>query len=144
MELDIAIKIAALLALLIIFLLAIYLIISLRSATKLIKEASVSLKSLTDDILRSLDGLGRDMKELKEKVIDSLNDFDHASNELSTSIEVIKSHADSIYNAFVPFSHLARVVYDRVAPPINTGSLVISAASKAINAFVNSIGKKKG
>ena len=143
MELDIALRLAALIALVVIIILGVFLIISLSSVNKLIRESASIIKKMSDDFSVSIKNLNSEMMELREKVVESLGIIDNASKQIAESFETIETQAKNVFNTIQPLNTLIKTVYNRIAPPLYSGSLVVSAASKAVNAFVNVFTKNK-
>ena len=143
MELDIAIRIAGLFAIIGVFVFAIFFIISFRAVTRLVEEVAESLKKLTVDVSVTLNDMSRDINELKLKVTESLEIIDGTSQQIASSFETLENQASTVYKSIQPFTVLFKLVYDRIAPPLNTSSLIVSAASKAVESFLGIVFKKK-
>lgn len=160
MELDIAIKILALVALATFIILAIYALVSINSFSKFLYELNLSLKSVTKDISsiktdvkKTLDDFAvvqseavkslRDIRDIKVKSIESMGEIDKAVVEIKDTTSVIKGNTDKVFNIFKPFENLSGQLYSKVAPPLIELSNIISALSKSASVFTAVLGRKK-
>ncbi|MCX7737047.1 MAG: hypothetical protein N2319_10070 [Candidatus Kapabacteria bacterium] len=143
MELDLVIKIAVIVTLLIFIVLSIYLIVTLGGTLKLLKESKSTIDNLANDLSSSLKSITADISELKVQMIQSLNNLDNVSKEVVDTTQRIEQEAKTVFNMFTPLNYLIKNFYDKVAPPVNFTASLISASSKAVATFVNLLGKKK-
>ncbi|MCX6154719.1 MAG: hypothetical protein NT007_11210 [Candidatus Kapabacteria bacterium] len=128
---NILIEIFATIALLAFVILTIYAMISLKNLVALMNDSRNSLIQITSD-----------MNQLKDKLIISLDSVNSATKQIESTVTHLESHADTILGAFDPFIKLTDIVYDKIAPPVTTVATIVSAASKAVSAFVNVLSKK--
>ena len=122
--------------------LVIALIVSIRSFIKLTKNVNTSLEILTSELSRSLTMITKDINVLKEKLVESLEALDKTSAQLSNSVTKIEKEANEVLGIFTPFKALANVAYSRIAPPVNKFSLMFSATTKALSAFIDGLAGK--
>lgn len=143
MELDLIIKIAVVITLLVFIILSIYLILTLGGTLKLLKESKNTLDNLAEDLSSSLKSITLDISELKNQMVQSLNNFDMVSKEVVETTKRVEEEAKTVFSMFTPLNDLLRNFYGKVAPPVNFTASLISASSKAIATFVNLLGGKK-
>lgn len=132
-----------LLGVLIFLVLTIFLVISITSFIKLTKNLNSSLEILTNEVSHSLSNITKDVNSLKEKLVESLDNMDQTAVQLSQSIQTIEKEANEVLGIFTPFKALINVAYSRIAPPVNRFSLMFSASTKALNAFIDGLAGKK-
>jgi hypothetical protein len=142
MEMDLILKIVAVIALLGFVVLSGYMIFSLNTAMKLIAKASVSIDVLSKELTKSMTKLTGDIEQLKDKVIESLENVDAATKQAVLTTQKIENEFDSVFNILQPFAHLIKNLYERIANPLTLTAGVITAASKAVTAFVNVFAKR--
>lgn len=143
MELDLIIKIAVVITLLVFIILSIYLILTLGGTLKLLKESKNTLDNLAEDLSSSLKSITLDISELKNQMVQSLNNFDMVSKEVVETTKRVEEEAKTVFSMFTPLNDLLRNFYGKVAPHVNFTASLISASSKAIATFVNLLGGKK-
>ncbi len=143
MELDLIIKIAVVVTLLVFIILSIYLIVTLGGTLKLLKETKITIDNLAEDLSSSLKSITADITELKNQMLQSLNNLDTVSKEVVDTTQRIEVEAKSFFEIFTPLNYLVKNFYEKVAPPVNFAASLISASSKAVATFVNLLGKKK-
>ncbi len=143
MELDLVIKIAVVITLLVFIILSVYLIITLGGTLKLLKESKTTIDILAKDLSSSLKSITADISELKTQMVESLNNIDNVTKEVVDTTQRIEEEAKNVFGMFVPLNNLIRNFYEKVAPPVNFTASLISASSKAVATFVNLLGKKK-
>ncbi|MBI5326063.1 MAG: DUF948 domain-containing protein [Ignavibacteriae bacterium] len=123
---DLALQIISLIALIAFIILAVYAVTSL-----------ISMRKLSDDATRSLDMLTKDVRELKEKLIESLENLDDTAKLIGISTQKMEEDVNSVTSILKPFNKLAADVYNKISPPIIQTATLISAISKAISVFAN-------
>jgi uncharacterized protein YoxC len=143
MELDLIIKIAVVITLLVFIILSVYLIVTLGGTLKLLKETKITLDNLAEDLSSSLKSITSDITELKNQMVQSLNNLDTVSKDVVDTTKRIEVEAKSFFEIFSPLNYLVKNFYEKVAPPVNFAASLISASSKAVATFVNLLGKKK-
>lgn len=143
MELDLIIKIVVVVTLLVFIILSLYLIITLGSTLKLLRESKITIDNLAEDLSSSLKSITADISELKTQIVQSLNNLDTVSRDVVQTTLRIEEETKTFLNMFTPLNSLIKNFYDKVAPPVNFTASLISASSKAVATFVNLLGKKK-
>jgi prefoldin subunit 5 len=136
-NLDIALKIAALAALIIFIFLAVYASVSLAKVINYLKDTSESLNKLSKELTNSLKKFNDDIYQLKEKLIESLQNLDKAADNITHTTNNIQNNVDSLVRVFAPFEGLINTVFTKIAPPLLTSAQFVSAASKAFTTFSN-------
>ncbi|MBM2816324.1 MAG: hypothetical protein HW421_3086 [Ignavibacteria bacterium] len=143
---DIALQILGIIALVVFIILAVFGIISLSK-----------LVHLTNDIHVSLDNLTRDFAEVNKKFIQALNDISEIKIKLNESLikidglsEELKLQASNVGNelapvlkATKPIAELLSYAFERIASPMMQTVTLVSAVSKAVNAFINKFSHNK-
>lgn len=142
MDIDFAIKIVAIIALLSVVALTIYVLFSLRTAKKILNDASNAMLNLTDEVSKSMKIITNDINDLKEQAIVSLKNFDDLSGQIQITTQKLEDEIGSITSFLRPFANLLGDLYYKIAPPINKAANYISATSKAINTFYSFFLKK--
>jgi len=140
MDLLVAIKIAAFLALIAFIVLSIFMIVSLGSVTKLLKEANSNLNVLSRKVVASIDEINQEFKSLNIKTKETLGNIDTVATNMGDTAQRIDNETEKISRTLQPFQHLIAQSYSRIAPPVNNATRSISAVSKAINTFFTYIG----
>ena len=142
MDLIFVIKIAGIIALFAFIILAVFLVISISSFIKLTKDVNASMQILSHEVSHSLKNITKDINELKDKILISLEVLDKTALQISDSTQKIEREANEVLNIFTPFKALANLAFERIAPPVNKFSLLFSATTKALNAFMNGLAGK--
>jgi uncharacterized protein YoxC len=140
MDLLVAIKIAAFLALIAFIVLSVFMMVSLGSVTKLLKETNVNLSFLSKKIVSSLDEMKIEIKSLNAKTQETLGNIDVVATNMGDTAQRIDRETEKIARTLDPFQRLISHSYDRIAPPVNNATRTISAVSKAVNTFFTYIG----
>jgi len=143
MDLSAILEIISLVAIVTFIVLAIFIIITLNSATKLIDEASKSLERLSSNLTESMKQIQIDMDDLKDRVGNSLYKFDRLADSLATTSEKVETEVDKYIQTISPLHNLIKNSYNRIALPISSSVITLSAIFKAINTFTNHFSKKK-
>ena len=142
MDLSAILEIVSLVAIITFIVLAIFIMITLNSATKLIDEASKSLERLSNNLSESMKQIQIDMDDLKDKVGHSLQKFDKLAGSLNSTTEKVENEVDKYINAISPIHNLIKYSFNKIAPPVSTTVITLSAVFKAINAFTSHLSKK--
>ncbi len=142
MDLTAILEIVSLVALITFIVLAIFIMITLNSATKLIDEASKSLERLSSNLSESMKQIQLDMDDLKDKVGHSLQNFDRLAGSLNSTTEKVETEVDKYIKTISPLYNLIKYSYNKIAPPVSSTAITISAVFKAINAFTSHLSKK--
>jgi uncharacterized protein YoxC len=143
MDLLVAIKVAAFLALIAFIVLAIFMMISLGSVTKLLKEANSNLNTLSRKLVLSLDEIKSELISLNVKTQETLGNIDVVANNLGDTAQRIDSETEKLSRTLQPFQNLIAQSYNRIAPPVENATRSISAVSKAVSTFFTYIGNSK-
>jgi uncharacterized protein YoxC len=143
MDLLVAIKVAAFLALIAFIVLAIFMMVSLGSVTKLLKEANSNLNSISRKLVVSLDDIKEELKSLNTKTQETLGNIDVVATNLGDAAQRIDSETEKLAKTLQPFQNLIAQSYSRIAPPVDNATRSISAVSKAITTFFTYIGNSK-
>ncbi len=142
MELDIFVKSAGIILLISLTILVIYLIFYFNSLNKIFKSTTEQIFQLSRSIQESLSDISKNIDSLKNKMEQTLGNLDSASIQIRKSFENINEKVDAIESIYKPFKELSYYVYQRVAPPLQTTSRVVSGIAKGINVFVDFLSKK--
>ncbi len=140
MDLLVGIKIAAFLALIAFIVLSIFMMVSLSSVTKLLKEANSDIKILSRKLVTSLDEMNVEIKSLNRKTQETLGNIDVVAGNLGDTSKRIDRETEKLAKTLDPFQDLIHRSYNRIAPPVNNATRTISAASKAVSTFLTYIG----
>jgi len=143
MDLLVAIKVAAFLALIAFIVLSIFMMISLGSVTKLLKEAKSNLNSISQKLILSLDEIKEELKSLNVKTQETLGNIDVVASNLGDTAQRIDSETEKLATTLRPFQDLIAQSYNRIAPPVEIATRSISALSKAVSTFFTYIGNSK-
>ncbi|MFA6570362.1 MAG: DUF948 domain-containing protein [Bacteroidota bacterium] len=129
---DIALTSVAIAALIVFIILAIYAIVSLSS-----------LKRLFEDTSSAMGKISKDVDELKNKMIVSLNLMDETTKQIAETTKCIEDDFNEVFDIFKPFKSLANELYYKIAPPILQAVNYVSATQKAISVFLSFFTKKE-
>jgi len=142
MEFDVILKVAGIVLLVALTFLVIYLIFYFNSLNKMIKSMTENIFQLSRSIQDTLADVSKDIDSLKEKLEVSLSNLDSTSVQIKKSFENIDQKVDALESIYKPFVELSEYVYQRVAPPLQTTSRIISGISKGVNVFVDILSRK--
>jgi len=142
MELDVILKVAATIFLTSLTIFVIYLIFYFNSLNKMIKSMTENILQFSRSIQETLADVSKKIDFLKEKIETSLDHLDSTSVQIKKSFENIDQKVDALEKIYKPFAELSEYVYQRVAPPLQTTSRIISGLSKGVNVFVDMLSRK--
>jgi hypothetical protein len=69
--------------------------------------------------------------------------FDRLADSLATTSEKVETEVDKYIQTISPLHNLIKNSYNRIALPISSSVITLSAIFKAINTFTNHFSKKK-
>lgn len=157
---EFALKVSALVALGAFTILAFILMIaitkivrSIRETTEVLREMGKNVSELKIKLIDSLNEINEvkdilnktlnGVNELKNKAVESFELIDGTTKEFGDAVWDIRKKADGILNMFSPFEKLFNHAFKKIAPSVLTTTGTISAFSKAISVFANMLSKKK-
>jgi len=140
---DTEFKVIAIIVIVLLGLMAVFLIIALKSLNKLLHDTATSITNMTVDLTKSVNRVTEDINELKDNLNKSLMSIDSATKQLTVTSKTIDDGFQRAFDVIEPVEQLVTNVYQRVAPPLNYLSLIISGGSKAAGAFINAFANRK-
>ncbi len=143
MEMDLALKILALTALIAFILLSIFAIVSLMGALKSMRELTQSIEKLAKQLDVSLKHIGNDFDEMKIRLSHSLDNFDITTKQVTSSAKSLQDGTEGILNTISSYTGLFNRLYDSISLPINDVILYSSAIRKAVTTFTGFFSGKK-
>ncbi len=106
---------------------------------KFIDSFRNDLSKLTGEV----NTLTRDVSDVKEKIIDTMDLADKVVAQSSNIVDNVKIQSDRLNDAINPLINLVNGFYHRIAPPVRQSAGVIAGVSKAINTFFDKTTQKK-
>ena len=123
--------------------LGLYLIFTLRKISNMLDVTEKNIKDLSVNLSGNLNKMTDDISELKDKVIESLDGVDNLTDQLVESTKSIDGQVNRLFNTLEPAEVLIKTVVHKIFPPVNQLASLITASSKALNAFLGVLTKKK-
>jgi len=100
-----------------------------------------SVQANLDQLTGSFAVAVKDIGEIKSQAVTSMQMIDKSAIEFIEVTNDIQEQIRTISGTFDPLIGLVNAVTERVSPPVMQMTGMISAASKAINAFVNRLSR---
>ncbi len=146
MELDIAIRIFALIALVSFIVLAIIASVFFGKTTRELSKLNEDLSKMSKELVSSFKNIDESVAEAKVALTRSLENFDQTSAEFKTSLAEIRSKSKSFLNSLDSMGKLIDGTRQKISPPVNEAASYLSATAKAVSTFLAVAGKfkKKG
>lgn len=155
---DIALKILAMVSMLLFIVMSTIAIISILKIVKFAELATQSLSNLDhdfkeikaktvelisglDDFKDKISGTLDELSILNKKAVTSLDHFNEMSVQITESVQHIESRADRLMNVLSPFEKMVVEVAGKINPAVHYTSTLISASTKALGAFANFLKK---
>ena len=142
---DEALKVIAIIALTSITVFVVFGIVFLSKTIKILSNSSRNLDKITENVtvlktrlmisLEEISETRKDIKELKEKSLEHLNHWKETSNKANHLIDNINNGVDNVIESIEPYERLISRSYNKIAPPIDKATSIVSALTKAIEAF---------
>lgn len=107
-------------------------------------KISKTLDALQDnfaELTTSFTKAVEDIGEIKDQAITSMQLIDKSAMEFIEVSNDVQEKIDRIAGTFDPLRNLVDALQARIAPPVMQMAGVVSAASKAVNAFVNRLSR---
>lgn len=108
---------------------------------KEMKESTVKTLDSMNELKPLLTESLEKMSDLQSKSIETLTNTDDTLISARTAMDNINSKIDKIDNIIMPFEMLAKNFYSKVAEPVNNTGKVVSAIFKAANMFASKFTK---
>ena len=144
MEMDLAIQIFAIAALIAFILLSIFAIVSLVGALRNMREVTQTIENLSKQLDVSLRHIRDDFDQITNRLGQSLDNFDSASRQIATTTKSLQEGTEGIIKTVSSYTGLFNRLYDKISLPINEAILYVSAIGKAVTTFTHFFsGKEK-
>ncbi len=150
MDLELALKIMALIALISITILAVFAMVSLSNFSSFLKETSKELTDFKKTVNKSLTEFRTDFEELKQRLQVSMTHFNESAGEMKLTSqkfrgtsEKLNEKIDRIDGIIKPVESLVQEVHGKVAPPARNLANFVGAVSKSVTVFADVLTKKK-
>jgi uncharacterized protein YoxC len=143
MDFPIDIRILIYVLVLAIVILAIYIVALMKKISSMLDSTTKSIDELSVNVNQTLRSIDTDFSELKSKLVNSLDDVDELTVNLTAATRELRSGINRVFNVVEPVEHLVDDVVGKVQPPLNQLATFVSASSKAVNTFLNILGKRK-
>lgn len=114
---------------------------SLRNFDKITENANV-LKTRVMISLEELSETNKELKEVKQKSIYTMEQWNETSKKTNDLIDNVNQGTKRIISTIEPYERLVDRSYHKIAPPIDKATSVISALSKAISVFSSKLSSK--
>jgi hypothetical protein len=132
----------AVLGLILAVIVSLFLILSLRSLTKLLQESTNSITILTKDVSKNLTTLTNDFTELKVKISETLDGVNIATKQLTNTAQNLDNEVQKANDIINTVSSLVNLVSHKIYPPLNYAATLVSASTKAVSTFVEFFSRK--
>ena len=143
MEMTLELRILAYAVVVIFAGLALFLILTLKKLHNLLEVTADNIEELSDNVSKSLNRLTDDIDDIKVKVFKSLDGVDQLTENLTEATQNMDSGLGKVFNTLEPLGRLIDTFVNKVYPPVNQLASLITASSKALNAFLGVLTKKK-
>ncbi len=114
---------------------------SLRNFDKITENANV-LKTRVMISLEELSETNKELKEIKQKSIYTMEQWNETSKKTNDLIDNVNNGTKRIISTIEPYERLVDRSYNKIAPPIDKATSVISALSKAVSVFSSKLSSK--
>jgi len=135
MDMDIALKIVALTALIAFILLSVFAIIFLVGALKSMREVTQTIERLSKQLDISLRQIRDDFDQITSRLGQSLDNFDIASRQIASTTKSLQDNTEGVFKTMSSYTGLFNRLYDKIALPVNEVILYASAIGKAVKTF---------
>ena len=135
MEMDLALKIFAIAAMLAFIILAVFAIVSLVGALRNMSEVTQSIENLSKQLDISLKHIRDDFDQITIRLGQSLDNFDSASRQIATATKSLQEGTEGIIKTVSSYTGLFNRLYDSISLPVNEIILYSSAIGKAVSVF---------
>lgn len=142
---DEALKVIAIIALTSITVFVVFGIVFLSKTIKILSDASKNIDKVTENIivlksrlmisLEEISETRNDIKELKEKSLENLEHWKETSTKANHLIDNVNGGANKVIESIEPYERLINRSYNKIAPPIDKATSIVSALTKAIEVF---------
>lgn len=149
---DETLKVIAIIALTSISVFVVFGIVFISKTIKILTNTSKNMDKITENVtvlktrlmisLEEVSETRRDMKELKEKSLENLNHWKETSSKTNNLIDNVNSGVSSVIDSIEPYERLINRSYNKIAPPIDKATTIVSAFAKAIEAFGSKLKSK--
>jgi len=143
MNLPIDIRILIYVLVLAIVVLVGYLIYFFKKISVLLDDTVNSIDKLSKDVHDTLNSIDTDISDLKKRVDVSLDGIDELTGNLVDVTKNLNQGVQRTFNVIEPVENLVNDVVGKVQPPIHQLATFVSASSKAVNTFLDFLGRKK-
>lgn len=120
-----------------------YLIYFFKRISLLLNETTKSIDKLSQDVHDTLSSIDTDFSELKKRVDVSLDGIDELTGNLVDTTKNLNQGVQRTFNVIEPVEKLVNDVVSKVQPPAHQFATFVSASSKAVNTFLDFLGRKK-
>ncbi|MFP4528750.1 MAG: hypothetical protein ACLFQX_09385 [Candidatus Kapaibacterium sp.] len=142
---DIALRIAGLVALGAFTVLAVIMMVVFIAAKDYLKRCTDSIKQASDNIAKMREKLSDsldDFREVKDRSLITLDNVRESSEQFRISARKFDEKTEMVAKMIRPYEDLSEKVYNKIERPVKEVATVVSATSKAISTFVSFFGQK--
>lgn len=142
---DEALNVIAIIALTSITVFVVFGIVFLSKTIKILSNSSRNIDKITENFtvvktrlmisLEEISETRKDIKELKEKSLEHLDQWKETSTKANLLIDNVNNGVDNVIESIEPYERLINRSYNKIAPPIDKATSIVSALTKAIEAF---------
>ena len=120
-----------------------YLIYFFKKISLILDETVKSIDKLSNDIHDTLNSIDTDFSKLKKRLVTSLDGVDELTGNLIETTKSINQGVQRTFSVVEPIEKMVDDVVGKVHPPLHQLAVLLSASSKAVNTFVDFLGRKK-
>lgn len=157
---ELTLEIIGLIALIAIIIFSVVAIISFTNINRLVREASIAvdrinndLRIVKDKVIDNLDDLKEtqakankaldDIEDIKKQSIISMKNFDNLSEEIQKTASTADGRINDTFDMLKPIEALIATIYTKFMPPINQTANVMTAVSRAVSVFTEKLSSRK-
>jgi len=143
MEMTLELRILVYAVVIIFATLAIFLVLTLKKLYAMLETTTDNIDKLSTNVTKSLDRLTDDIDDIKAKLFTSLDGVDRLTETMTDATQNMDRGLNRVFNAIEPVGKLVDSFVNKIYPPVSQFASIITASSKAVNAFLNVLGRNK-
>jgi ABC-type transporter Mla subunit MlaD len=94
-----------------------------------------------DELTGSINKVVIELAEVKTQAVSTLQTIEKSVDEFAVVSKNIQGRFDDLAKTFEPIKSLVNTVHERVGPPVIQMAGIVTAASKAVNAFMERLSR---
>lgn len=143
MEFFLDYKILASIVVLIFAGLAIFFAYTIKKLFSVIEVTASDLRTLFGNMSSTMNSMSKDLNDIKTKLVVTLDEVDSLTSQVKTLSTNIDNNIERVFNIITPVEKIVALIADKVYPSVSQIANLISASSKAVNTFLNVLGRNR-